>query len=206
MSHVKPFRRQLDPYQRPRIHRVLLLAVSAAVTSVQVARAAQPAGFADAGPSDKLQRRTDLYGDSLPPGAIARMGTVRFWVPTPMCPITFAPDGKTLVSLVSNTAVVWEADSGRLIRRLFSAREAHARKGIRGVGVRLFTRRQELRGVRHLKNNPYLRNDPGADDSPTSRGDEGADQPPLLRSRRQVHCLRGHREHLPRDGSTYWLG
>ena len=119
MSHVKPFRRQLDPYQRPRIHRVLLLAVSAAVTSVQVARAAQPAGFADAGPSDKLQRRTDLYGDSLPPGAIARMGTVRFWMPTAMWSITFAPDGKTLVSVVSGTAVAWEADSGRLIRRLF---------------------------------------------------------------------------------------
>jgi WD40 repeat protein len=119
VSHLKASRPRADTRRRPLAHRLLMLALSAAVTSFHVARASQPAGFAEAGPTDKAQRRTDLYGDPLPPGAVARMGTSRLWMPDPGCPITFAPDGKTLVSLVSGTAVAWEADTGRLIRRLF---------------------------------------------------------------------------------------
>src|SRR5262249_2753151 len=42
---------------------------------------------------------TDLYGDSLPPGALARFGTLRWRAVGEVAALAFAPDGKTIVSL-----------------------------------------------------------------------------------------------------------
>ena len=97
-----------------------LLAIAAIVPGQQ---AVSPEVFAQAPPSGTGtgRARTDVYGDPLPAGAIARMGTMRFWTGLDIRSICFAPDGKTLASrsmgyLAMGTAV-WEAN-GRLIRTL----------------------------------------------------------------------------------------
>src|SRR4051794_20631118 len=41
--------------------------------------------------------RTDSRGDVLPPGAVARLGSVRFHHPGGTVAAAFAPDGKTVV-------------------------------------------------------------------------------------------------------------
>src|SRR4051812_29064709 len=60
--------------------------------------------------------RTDMYGDPLPPGAVARLGTVR--LRHRGADVTFAPDGKCLISYGWDGEVrVWDAASGKLVRR-----------------------------------------------------------------------------------------
>src|SRR5215831_3417589 len=63
----------------------------------------------------------DRYGDPLPPGAVARLGTVRFRHNTNIVFAAFLPDGKRVVS-VSNDGLLcaWEFPSGKPICRLES--------------------------------------------------------------------------------------
>jgi WD40 repeat protein len=64
--------------------------------------------------------RTDFHGDPLPPGALARMGTVRLRNPGAVTRLAFAADGRTLASWhggQGGSVCVWEAPSGREIRR-----------------------------------------------------------------------------------------
>jgi WD40 repeat protein len=63
----------------------------------------------------------DQFGDPLPAGAIARIGTVRFRhvaAPGISSTVAFGPDGKTIVSSCNLDIVVWEAATGRPLRRL----------------------------------------------------------------------------------------
>lgn len=55
-------------------------------------------------------RRTDLHGDPLPPGAIARLGTVRLRSGADC--IAFSPDGKVLVSGDNAGLLAWDAATG----------------------------------------------------------------------------------------------
>ncbi len=54
----------------------------------------------------------DVYGDPLPPGAVARLGTIRLRDPGRV--ITFSPDGKSLRS----GNCVWDASNGKLISEM----------------------------------------------------------------------------------------
>ena len=61
----------------------------------------------------------DLLGDLLPPGAVARFGTLRLSHPG-VESLTFSPNGKMLVSGGGNghTARLWDAATGKLLREI----------------------------------------------------------------------------------------
>jgi RNA polymerase sigma factor (sigma-70 family) len=64
--------------------------------------------------SDNIPPGKDLYGDPLPAGAIARLGTIRFHHAGMLSGICFSPDGRTLYSGGRNSVEAWDVLSGRL--------------------------------------------------------------------------------------------
>jgi WD40 repeat protein len=61
----------------------------------------------------------DLYGDPLPAGAIARLGTVRYRLGGWQRTFLFAPDNKTVLSAGYGSSLCWfNAADGKLVRRL----------------------------------------------------------------------------------------
>ncbi|MGH7223001.1 MAG: hypothetical protein ACRELF_07225, partial [Gemmataceae bacterium] len=66
--------------------------------------------------------RVDHYGDPLPPGAIARLGTLRLWHEIRIQSMAFSPDGKVLASSggwwTTTYARLWDAATGKEIRRI----------------------------------------------------------------------------------------
>jgi WD40 repeat protein len=62
--------------------------------------------------------RTDQYGDPLPPGALARLGTVRLRHAGEIQCIAFAPAGILASAGQDGTVRFWEVTDGRELRRL----------------------------------------------------------------------------------------
>ena len=60
----------------------------------------------------------DVHGDALPPGAIARLGTVRWRPGNEVTAIAFSPDGSKIACgpIYSNVVQIWDRASGRLIQ------------------------------------------------------------------------------------------
>jgi WD40 repeat protein len=92
---------------------------------LSVSRALVLAGFlvssgvgaaADEGSKNKPAPRTDLYGDALPDGAVARFGSIRLRH-AGLSDFVFLPGGKTLLSAGSDRSLrFWDMADGRQVR------------------------------------------------------------------------------------------
>jgi RNA polymerase sigma factor (sigma-70 family) len=120
---------------------VLLLAVGVAAAGTGMLAHREPAAkppearpeagpaIRDAGrerPEEQRGVRLDRYGDPLPAGAIARMGTQRFRLGNFLHALGLSPDGKVLAAAGGYDLVfLWDADTGKELHRLV----AHERPG-----------------------------------------------------------------------------
>jgi len=88
---------------------------------------------------DKMQQTgkkplvtTDLYGDPLPEGALARLGPQRFRHEGEAAGLSFTPNGKTLLGQTKSGVILWDAATGRELRRLPAPFEY---SGINAMGI-----------------------------------------------------------------------
>lgn len=111
-----------------------LLAAGVGIAACRLASAEQGAALAESGapPSGQgtpgaaasVPAPTDRYGDALPTGAVARLGTIRFRHGPRIERAVFSPDGKLLATSNHWRMSLWEAATGKLLHRgpdLFSA-------------------------------------------------------------------------------------
>ncbi|MBL8794399.1 MAG: hypothetical protein JNM56_10875, partial [Planctomycetia bacterium] len=76
------------------------------------------AGWLVASTAFGQEPRLDLYGDPLPAGASARLGTLRFRHGGAVNSVGFLADGKTVVSGSDSGVYLWEAATGKELRML----------------------------------------------------------------------------------------
>ena len=89
---------------------------SAAVSSLAVGAAAQPPSQAD---SDDPAARLDRGGDPLPPHAMVRLGTTRFWNASGIAALAIASDGRLIATAdADSTITLWDPATGAVVRRL----------------------------------------------------------------------------------------
>ena len=108
----------------------LLLGIAAGGVAMLTPRAAmapipqaeRPAELPKA--EDKAAARLDRYGDPLPPGAIARLGTLRFRIEAAgyVKELVFSPDGKMLAAASQGGLWLFDAASGK---RMIAIRPPH---------------------------------------------------------------------------------
>jgi WD40 repeat protein len=92
-----------------------LVVVLGCVAALAAASAGRGAGQPETvrGQPGATDTRADPFGDPLPPGAVARLGTVRFRQGQPISALAFSRTGKTLVSVGGPDIHFWDAATGR---------------------------------------------------------------------------------------------
>ncbi len=100
----------------------LLVGLAAAVSLAVSYPAPGKAGGPEKGEGVAAEQpAVDAHGDPLPPGAVARLGTLRFRPGSIPQQVYFTPDGKRLVSLDWYGITLWDAATGRpIVRRRFA--------------------------------------------------------------------------------------
>lgn len=96
--------------------------------ALRIARPGDPAGQVQArpdGPTSPVQPpRTDRYGDPLPPGAVMRLGSLRFRNERGINHIAYSPDGRLLVTDDRRRFFqLWDPKTGQKLRRIDSGLE-----------------------------------------------------------------------------------
>src|ERR1700722_14427407 len=96
--------------------RMLLCVLAWLLGSFSVAR---PADNSSEEPlSENKNPRKDIYGDLLPDGAIARLGTIRFrYSSQGLAGICFSKDGRSLIAGRSGNIDFFNVETGRLTKR-----------------------------------------------------------------------------------------
>jgi RNA polymerase sigma factor (sigma-70 family) len=97
-----------------------LLILATAGTGAAVLSRSGPGPAAGTAAGADRPDRADVFGDPLPPGAVARMGTVRLRHTHPPSQLTtaFSPDGKLLATGGWEEIRVWDLTTGRLLREI----------------------------------------------------------------------------------------
>jgi WD40 repeat protein len=108
---------------------VLLVACLVIATEVPPAHGQPPDADRNRSGIAREPARTDLYGDPLPDGVIARLGTLRFRTGTSVTGTVFSPDGQILAAVsdrYGHPIYLFDAATGRVVRRI----RAEARDGL----------------------------------------------------------------------------
>ena len=93
------------------------------LTAVVLALLSMSTVLAEPEPTKPQPAKTDLFGDELPAGALARFGTLRQRVPFNTSHTAFRPDQRTIRAFMLGTFYEWDASDGRLLgTRRFESR------------------------------------------------------------------------------------
>jgi WD40 repeat protein len=95
-----------------------LLAAGTGLAARQALTEKPPAAEPDRqAPDPKEDARTDLFGDPLPVGALARVGTLRLWHGSQFTALAYAPDGKAVAACGHDSVIrLWDAATGKELR------------------------------------------------------------------------------------------